>query len=62
MQSYTTQMDAARKGITTPEMEAVAQKEYRTAEEIRAIYRRSMTPLHDPEKQACLDIWRYYGA
>ena len=33
-----------------------------TAEEIRAIYRRSMTPLHDPEKQACLDIWRYYGA
>ena len=35
MQSYTTQMDAARKGIITPEMKAVAAKEYRTEEEIR---------------------------
>ena len=30
MQTYTTQMDAARKGIVTPEMEVVAKKEYRT--------------------------------
>ena len=29
MQNYTTQMDAARKGIVTPEMEIVAKKEYR---------------------------------
>ena len=36
MRNYTTQMDAARQGIITPEMEAVAKKEYRTAEEIRA--------------------------
>ena len=35
MQNYTTQMDAARKGIVTKEMEIVAQKEYRTTEEIR---------------------------
>ena len=35
MQTYTTQMDAARKGIITPQMELVAQKEYRTTEEIR---------------------------
>ena len=35
MQTYTTQMDAARKGIVTPEMEVVAKKEYRTPEEIR---------------------------
>lgn len=35
MQTYTTQMDAARKGIVTPEMEVVAKKEYRTTEEIR---------------------------
>ena len=34
--SYTTQMDAARQGIITPQMEAVAKKEYRTPEEIRA--------------------------
>ena len=27
MQNYTTQMDAARKGIVTPEMEIVAKKE-----------------------------------
>ena len=35
MRNYTTQMDAARQGIITPEMKAVAKKEYRTAEEIR---------------------------
>ncbi|MCD8095415.1 MAG: phosphomethylpyrimidine synthase ThiC [Ruminococcus sp.] len=32
---YKTQMEAAKKGIVTKEMEIVAQKEYRTAEEIR---------------------------
>ncbi|MBO7224107.1 MAG: phosphomethylpyrimidine synthase ThiC [Kiritimatiellae bacterium] len=31
---YTTQMDAAKKGIITPEMNIVAKKEYRTPEEI----------------------------
>ena len=35
--NYTTQMDAARRGIVTPEMAAVAKKEYRTEEEICAI-------------------------
>ena len=35
MREYTTQMDAARKGIITPEMKAVAKKEFRTEEEIR---------------------------
>ncbi len=32
-----------------------------TKEEIKQVYRRSMTPVCDNEKQACLDIWRYYG-
>ena len=32
MQTYTTQMDAARKGIVPKEMEIVAKKEYRTTE------------------------------
>ena len=32
-----------------------------TKEEIRDAYRRAMTPLCGNEKQACLDIWRYYG-
>ena len=29
--------------------------------EIKQAYRRAMTPLRENEKQACLDIWRYYG-
>ena len=32
-----------------------------TKEEIKEAYRRAMTPLRENEKQACLDIWRYYG-
>ena len=32
-----------------------------SGEEIREAYRRSMTPVCENEKQACLDIWRYYG-
>ena len=42
MQTYTTQMDAARKGIITPQMEIVAKKEYRTIEEIRAKFKPGM--------------------
>ena len=37
MRNYTTQMDAAKRGIVTPEMKAVAAKEYRTVEEIREL-------------------------
>ena len=32
-----------------------------SADEIREAYRRALTPLCENEKQACLDIWRYYG-
>lgn len=32
-----------------------------TGAEIKQAYRRAMTPLRENEKQACLDIWRYYG-
>ena len=35
--NYTTQMDAAKKGIITKEMEIVAKKEHKTAEEIREL-------------------------
>ena len=35
MREYSTQMEAARKGIITPEMKKVAEKEYRTEEEIK---------------------------
>ena len=40
MRNYYTQMDAAKKGIVTPEMKAVAEKEYRTEEEIRSLVAR----------------------
>lgn len=36
MNTYKTQMEAARKGIITPRMETVAQKEYISAEELRS--------------------------
>ena len=35
MRTYTTQMDAARQGIISPEMKEVAKQEYRTEEEMR---------------------------
>ena len=34
MRNYTTQMDAARKGILTPEIETVAQKEHMSTDEM----------------------------
>ena len=37
MREYTTQMDAARKGIVTKEMEAAAKKEQMAPEELRAL-------------------------
>ena len=37
MREYTTQMDAARKGIITPEMKIVAEKEMMSEEELRAL-------------------------
>ena len=32
-----------------------------TKDEIKEVYRKAMTPMCDLQKQACLDIWRYYG-
>ena len=51
MRNYTTQMDAAKRGIITPEMKAVAAKEHRTEEEIRDLVAREyaqagFTPAH----------------
>lgn len=30
-------------------------------EELKSVYRRAFMPKRGPERQACLDIWRYYG-
>ena len=32
-----------------------------TREQIRGIYRKAFTPLGENERQACVDIWKYYG-
>ena len=32
-----------------------------TKEDLKEAYRRAFLPPHAPERQACLDIWRYYG-
>ena len=32
-----------------------------TREDLEAVYREAFRPVTDPVRQACLDIWRYYG-
>lgn len=54
MRNYATQMDAARQGIITPEMEAVAKKEYRTPEEIRDLVARGQVAICANRLHACL--------
>lgn len=54
MRNYATQMDAARKGIITPEMDAVAKKEYRTPEEIRDLVARGQVAICANRLHACL--------
>ena len=54
MRNYATQMDAARRGIITPEMEAVAEKEYRTPEEIRDLVARGQVAICANRLHTCL--------
>ena len=53
--NYSTQMQAARLGIITPQMEAVAQKEYRTGEEIRDLVAKGQVVICANHKHTCLD-------
>ena len=55
MRNYATQMEAARKGITTAEMKAVAAKEYRTEEEIRDLVARGQVAICANKLHTCLD-------
>lgn len=52
---YATQMEAARRGIITPEMEIVAQKEYRTPEEIRGLVAKGQVAICANKRHTCLD-------
>ena len=55
MREDTTQMDAARKGIITPEMKAVAKKEYRTEEEIRQWVADGQVAICANKLHTCID-------
>ena len=55
MREYATQMEAAKKGIVTPEMEAVAAKEYRTPEEIRQWVAEGRVAICANRLHKCLD-------
>ena len=55
MRNYATQMDAARRGIVTPEMRAVAQKEFRTEEEIRQLVAQGQVAICANKAHTCLD-------
>ena len=55
MRNYTTQMDAARKNIITPEMEKVAAKERMTPEEIRALVAEGKVAICANKNHKCLD-------
>ena len=55
MRNYATQMEAARKGIITPEMETVAKKEYRTPEEIRDLLAKGQVAICANRLHTCID-------
>ena len=55
MRNFTTQMAAARAGIITEEMKAVAAKEYRTEEEIRDLVARGQVAICANKLHKCLD-------
>lgn len=52
---YTTQMDAARQGIITPEMKKVAQKEHMSEEALRALIAAGQVIIPANKNHKCLD-------
>ena len=55
MRNYSTQMEAARKGIITPEMEIVAKKEYRSPEEIRDLVAEGQVAIPANKNHKCIN-------
>ncbi len=53
--TYKTQMEAAKMGIVTPEMKIVAQKEYRTEEEIREWVAKGQVAICANKNHKCLN-------
>ena len=55
MESYTTQMDAAKRGIITPEMERVAQDEHYSIEEILSLVAKGQVVICKNKLHKCLN-------
>lgn len=55
MRKYTTQMDAARKGVVTPEMETVARKENMPVEELMKLMAEGKTVICANKSHTCLN-------
>ena len=53
--SYTTQMDAARRGIVTPELETVARKEHMSVEELMPLVAAGKVAIPANRLHKCLD-------
>ncbi|MCD8306635.1 MAG: phosphomethylpyrimidine synthase ThiC [Clostridia bacterium] len=53
--NYTTQMDAARRGIITPQLETVAKKEQKTVEEMRALVASGKVVIPSNKNHTCLN-------
>ena len=55
MRNYATQMEAAKKGIVTPEMQKVAKKEHLSAEEIRELVAKGQVVICANKLHKCID-------
>ena len=55
MRAYTTQMDAARKSLITPQMKRVAQKEHMGEEQIRQLVSEGKVVICANKKHTCLE-------
>ena len=53
--SYATQMEAARKGIVTPQLETVARKERMSVEELLPLVASGKVVIPANKKHTCLD-------
>ena len=53
--NYTTQMDAARKGILTPQMETVAKKENMPVDKLRGLVSEGKAVICANKNHKCLD-------
>ena len=54
MRNYTTQMDAARKGILTPEIKTVAQKEHMSTDEMMKLVAEGKVAICANKNHTCM--------